>query len=222
MEINEIIRSKRRSFAIQVKRDGRLIVRAPQKASLKEIKRIVEQKSEWILRKQNLVQQKLTEITPKRYLEGEEFLFLGKKHPLYFKKNPGYSIALSNGSFTIDENYIGHERDLFVFWYKIQAKRIFTERAAFYSSQTGLRFSKIKVTNALKRWGSCSSKGNLNFPWRLVMGPAEVIDYVVVHEIAHIRHKNHSKFYWKKVESILPEYKKHEKWLKDNGHLLML
>jgi predicted metal-dependent hydrolase len=80
----------------------------------------------------------------------------------------------------------------------------------------------IKITEARKRWGSCGSKGTLNFSWRLIMAPMEVIDYVIVHELAHIGQLNHSPTYWRKVAEILPDYKKREKWLKENGGLLSI
>ena len=80
----------------------------------------------------------------------------------------------------------------------------------------------MKITNALKTWGSCSHQGNLNFTWRLIMAPLNVIDYVVVHELIHLDEKNHSRIFWDKVEILIPEYKGYKEWLKKNGHLLKL
>ena len=85
-----------------------------------------------------------------------------------------------------------------------------------------LKYDKIIITGAMKRWGSCSSKGNLNFAWRLVMAPIDIIDYVVVHELSHIVHRNHSKRFWEQVETIFPDYKIKRKWLKEYGCTMVL
>lgn len=104
---------------------------------------------------------------------------------------------------------------------KKNAKDLLHSRVIYFSNKFGLQYNKVKINNAKKRWGSCTSKGNLNFCWRLAMAPLMVIDYVVVHELSHLEHKDHSKRFWKKVEDILPNYKEQRKWLKDNGHLLV-
>jgi predicted metal-dependent hydrolase len=91
-----------------------------------------------------------------------------------------------------------------------------------YAAQYGLRYEKIRITSAQTRWGSCSPKGTLSFTWRLVMAPLEVIDYVVIHELAHLRVKNHSKTFWAEVESMLPDYTRHVAWLRKNGKFLTL
>ncbi len=91
-----------------------------------------------------------------------------------------------------------------------------------YSEMTGLIHRSIKITSAKKRFGSCSPNGSLNFSWRLMMAPLNIIDYVVVHELVHIEERNHSKNFWNKVRIILPDYKQSEKWLKDNSQLLTI
>jgi len=103
---------------------------------------------------------------------------------------------------------------------KRRAQEIIPQRVELYSQQTGIKYSKIRISNARKRWGSCSAKGNLNFSWRLSLAPLEVIDYVVVHELAHIVHKNHSRKFWKLVSEIYPQFKLCRKWLRDKGRLL--
>jgi len=105
--------------------------------------------------------------------------------------------------FYLSENYREKAREVFISWYKKEAKKILTERVEFYSKSTGLKPNSVKITSAQKRLGSCSSKGNLNFSWRLVMLPIRVIDYVVVHELAHLEEHNHSKNFWTKVKTIM-------------------
>ena len=101
--------------------------------------------------------------------------------------------------------------------YRRQAKARLEERAAYFASRMGVSYQRISVRAAKTRWGSCSSKGNLNFNWRLVLAPREVLDYVVVHELAHRKEMNHSPAFWAEVEKILPDYRERRKWLKTYG-----
>ncbi|MCH2189035.1 M48 family metallopeptidase, partial [Candidatus Gracilibacteria bacterium] len=106
--------------------------------------------------------------------------------------------------------------------YKKEAKEILTRKAAHYAQKHHLAYNSIRITSAKTRWGSCSSKKNLNFSYRLMMTPEFVQDYVVVHELAHLLHMNHSKKFWSQVESMYPDYKQAEKWLKENSRDLPL
>ena len=139
------------------------------------------------------------------------------------------SPALSLGGTLHREGSIKLSRDalpkaplVFKNWYRQQAAKILAERSQWYASRHGFAYQKIRISSALTRWGSCSSKGTLSFTWRLVMAPIPVIDYVVVHELVHLQVKNHSKEFWGRVELIMPDYKQKIKWLKENGHLLRL
>ncbi len=102
-------------------------------------------------------------------------------------------------------------------FYKKQAHDYIKTRCEELAREYGFVFKNIRITSAMARWGSCSSKKNLNFSYRLVMAPKLVIDYVIVHELCHLREMNHSKKFWKQVEQIMPEYKEHEKHLKEKG-----
>lgn len=102
------------------------------------------------------------------------------------------------------------------------ARDIFTQKTAYYAAIMNVTYGHISIREQKTRWGSCSGKGNLNFNWRLIFAPEEVLDYVVVHELAHRREMNHSKAFYAIVESILPDYKNRKKWLKDNGNRLWM
>ena len=101
--------------------------------------------------------------------------------------------------------------------YRRQAKARLEERAAYFASRMGVSYQKISVRAAKTRWGSCSAKGNLNFHWKLILMPPQVLDYVVVHELAHRKEMNHSPAFWAEVEKILPDYRERRKWLKTYG-----
>ena len=131
-------------------------------------------------------------------------------------------MSFENSFFYLSINHLQSAEKIFLEWYRQQALQKISERVRFYYAITNLKYHKIKISNAKKRWGSCSSQGNLNFSWRLIMAPLEVIDYVVVHELVHLEEKNHANRFWNKVEKILPDYKIQKKWLKENGHNLKL
>lgn len=100
------------------------------------------------------------------------------------------------------------------------ARDIFTHKTAYYASIMHVTYGRISIREQRTRWGSCSSAGNLNYNWRLIFAPEDVLDYIVVHELAHRREMNHSKAFYDIVESILPDYKKSRKWLRENGQSL--
>ena len=101
--------------------------------------------------------------------------------------------------------------------YRRQAKARLEERAAYFASRMGVSYQRISVRAAKTRWGSCSAKGNLNFHWKQILMPPQVLDYVVVHELAHRKEMNHSPAFWAEVEKILPDYRERRKWLKTYG-----
>ena len=107
-------------------------------------------------------------------------------------------------------------------WYKQHAFQEITARVEWYASRNGYRYQRVKVTEARTRWGSCGQHGSLNFSWRLVMAPVRVIDYVVIHELVHLKEKNHSKAYWNKVKLLMPDYRQQIDWLNANGYMLDL
>lgn len=221
IQIDRIIRSKRRTVAIEVTREACLVVRAPLRTSPEDIDKFIENKRLWILRKQREAQQRLERAAPKRFVSGEEFLFLGHSYKLTVVDNKIVPLSFDNG-FALSQNRRTDARSLFVEWYKIRAQEVIQERLLYYSGLSGIEFTLFRITSAQKRWGSCNSKGNLHFAWRLVMAPLPVVDYVVVHELAHIVEKNHSARFWRRVERILPDYRERRAWLRNNGTVLAL
>lgn len=221
MNIDQIIRTRRKTFALIVDHDGKLIVRAPLKASKRQIQDLVEKKVAWIRSKQELVKTSYPISRPKAYQNGEEFYFLGKPYRLEIVDKITTAVIL-DGHFYMDKRKLPNAERLMIQWYKEQARHVITLQANQFASQWQYHFEAIKITSANTRWGSCSSKGTLSFTWRLVMAPLPIIDYVVVHELVHLFHKNHQQAFWNQVERVLPDYKKSIQWLKLNGHLLHL
>ena len=216
---DQIIRTRRKTIALIVKPDGSLVVRAPLRASSRQIQQLIEQKAPWIRATQEKVRRNYPKIAPKEYVNGEGFLYLGKSYRLAI--SPGASRQLTlEGQFLLSPSALPGARAVFIDWYRQQARQVIAERVAWFAAKYGFHYARIKITSARTRWGSYSSKGTLSFTWRLVMAPVEIIDYVVVHELAHTLEHNHGKAFWEKVKAITPDYKQKIAWLKINGATL--
>jgi predicted metal-dependent hydrolase len=222
MAINlTIIRSRRKTFALIINSDGTLTVRAPLRATRAQIDTLIQQKAGWIRAKQTQMMAAGERIRPKQYREGERFLFLGKAYPLFLVDDSRPALRLDD-RFYLSRLRLPDAPAVFEAWYRAQARRVITERVHHYADRNGFAFKRVGITGAKTRWGSCGPAGTLNFSWRLVLAPLDVIDYVVVHELAHLEIKNHSRLFWEKVEALMPDYKERRKWLKDNGHTLSI
>lgn len=219
IEINQIIHSKRKTLAIIVKNNGSVIVRAPMQTTNKVIHEFVAQHQSWIEKKQGQVRSVVT-APPKQYHLGETFLFLGKSYPLEIVKHQKQPLLL-DGSFKLRESASRRAKIVFERWYREQARNILQERLSIYASKYGFQYQGMKITSARTRWGSCSAKRSLSFSWRLILTPLEQVDYVVIHELVHTVHHNHSKRFWNRLEKLMPDFKEHKKWFRKHGPGLM-
>lgn len=216
IEPKQIIRTKRRSIALVVNSEGELIVRAPNVVSDAEIIKFVEKKQGWLEKKCFSVKafdEKYSMIT---MADGDTVVYLGND---YMIDVCDVKIITIDGNKICVPNTEG-SRQLLINWLKENAFNIFVEQTRKYSLLMGVSPKGIKITEAKSRWGSCSQTNNLNFAWRLVMCPISVIDYVIVHELSHIAFKNHSKLFWIRVKTVLPNYKEQQAWLIANRKLM--
>ena len=211
--------NRRKNLAIQISNDGEIIVKAPYGTPEETIRLALEKHKKWIEKKLFEINQRDPKFLKRKFINGEGFLYLGNWYRLEIVKNQKEPLILKD-FFYLSDKYKEKAREVFINWYKKQAKKVINERVNYYSNLTGLNPKSVKITSAQKRLGSCSSKGNLNFSWRLVMLPVRVIDYVVVHELAHLEEHNHSKNFWVKVKTIMPDYEKHKNWLKENAYMM--
>ena len=218
---DEIIRSKRKTIALIIERDGRLIVRAPLHARQEMITGFIQSKEKWISKKRAEIKTNYQPFITKKYHNGEGFWYLGKTYPLQIVEVEKPILDL-DGSFQLARKAVPKASLVFEQWYRQQARRVISERVLWYAKKTGFSYRQIRITSAQMRWGSCGARGTLNFSWRLVMAPLTVIDYVVVHELVHLKVRNHSQEFWTQVRWIMPDYRKQVDWLEKNGHLLRL
>ncbi len=219
-----LIRSKKRkkTISLQIKEDGTTVVYAPYRTPMAEVEQFFNKQKRWLRKKIEQREKRLKEIKPKEYLPGELFLYLGIPYQLRIEdKMDGCDfLTFSSNQFVLARNKVYQGSELFIDWYKRKSREYIEKTVKHYSQLLELNPGRIRISNALCRWGSCSSNNNLFFSWRLIMAPCSVIDYVVVHELAHMKEKNHSVRFWGFVAKVIPDYKNQRLWLKENGHLL--
>lgn len=176
-----LVRSSRKTLAVQIRADGTVIARAPLRMSKDRILCFLSEKASWIRMQQGKMQ------------ERENMRQQARIH--------------------LDA---AQEKEL-----RERAKSVLAQRTAYFARQVGVTYGRITVRDQKTRWGSCSQTGNLNFNFRLILAPPEVLDYVVVHELCHRRQMNHSAQFWQEVAQVLPDYRKRKAWLTENGWRLM-
>ena len=221
VKIDRLIRSSRRTIGLEIEKNGELWVRAPKRASLDEIYEFIDEKRSWINKNQKLMLQTHRSVKAKQFVHGEKFLYLGREYKLKFIDTYFDQIIFSDGLF-LSKRHKDSAADLLVRWYRDKASKVINERVSLHAAQHDLSYRQVRITQTKSRWGSCGINGNLQFSWLLIMAPLEVIDYVVVHELAHLAHPNHSRRFWSKVGRMYPNYKPHQKWLRENGYRLTL
>jgi hypothetical protein len=219
----QIVRSKnrKRTMTLKVERNGTVVILVPERTPKEEIQRFFISKVPWIAKKIKEYQETIGKAGgPKRYVTGEKFLYLGEEYPLEVIEGGSAKLTLSRGIFQMCSDHNADGREMFRNWYRTRAREIFAERVSFYGRRLNLSYNGIRITSARTRYGSCSSDDRLSFSYRLVMAPYDVIDYIVVHELAHIKVKNHSKKFWEYIEKVMPDYKLRKQWLTARGYLL--
>ena len=213
--VDRILRSKRKTIALIVENDGSVSVRAPMRMSATDIQKFVAKHANWVIKKQTEIRA-MPRTQPKKYVPGETFLYLGRDYALEAMEGQQKKLVLEDG-FKIARSVLGDAELVFRNWYRQQSREIIEERAAFLAGKHAFHYDRIRITSARTRWGSCSANGTLSFSWRLIMTPLDIVDYVIIHELAHTVHHNHSKRFWGLVEKILPDYKDRRKRLKQYG-----
>jgi len=216
VKIDQLIRSKRKTVGLYVDYEGRVVVRAPHRLPRRVIEAFVSEREDWIIKQQEKARNLQSKIQPKRYREGELFSYLGREYPLVLVDRQRPALLL-NQRFELSKSARPQGEKVFISWYRERARTVISARAQELAEDHDYRYQGIKITGARTRWGSCNSRGGLNFTWRLVMTPMEIIDYVVLHELAHTRVRDHSSKFWSLVAADMPDYKSRIKWLKENG-----
>ena len=212
-------RSRRKTASIYIERDGAVSVLVPRNLSKNQIDELIENKRKWIYR--NLAEwQDLNAARVRReYVNGEGFLYLGRTYRLKLVESQDQPLMLKDGHFCLRANgSTALDPDAaFKEFYRQKGKRRINERVEYYQRRMGVEPKAVRIIDLKNRWASCSSGGNLNFHWKCMMAPPTVLDYIVVHELAHLTHPNHTQAFWNEVDKVMPDYGERKEWLRVNG-----
>lgn len=217
-----LIYRKRKTMSIEVEATGEVTVIAPVGISTDDIIERVKARAGWIVSKQ--YESKFINDTKinREAVSGESYMYLGRNYSLDVildEKLDSITVKLFQGKFVVstytrDEDLIKNAMEN---WYREKTLAKVKERIEYYKSYFNDEVTDVKVKEQKKRWASCTSKNELLFNWRCVMAPAFVLDYIVVHEMCHMEYKNHSKDFWNRVCTVMPDYDSRRTWLRNNG-----
>ncbi len=220
-------RKRAKTVAITVTPDSEVVVLAPHHMTIQAIKEMVQKKARWIIEKKKYFLSLVEKFPVKEYVSGEQLLFLGRTYRLKVVEETcidtekpqiiGRRIYIAVNKYLETKEKQEIIREKLVKWYFSSAREKIEQRVNRHKKQLGVYPTGIIIKDQKKRWGSCSKNGTLRFNWKTVMAPISVIDYVVVHEMCHLKIKNHSPSYWKLLASVLLNYRKQIDWLKNNA-----
>jgi predicted metal-dependent hydrolase len=213
-------RSSRAKHArLEVRAATGLTVVIPSSYNINDISALLRKKERWILDKLTKYVKGYPITEEKEPKSGNFIPYLGRRLKVVTRHNPdtAVSVRMEKNRLLVDLNRQNGRLNLVLeWWYRQQAEELIKKRVDERCSRLGVTYGRLIVRGAKTRWGSCSQKGNLNFNWKLMMTPEPVIDYVIIHELAHLKEMNHSKNFWKLVAEHCPQWRKHRKWLKEH------
>jgi predicted metal-dependent hydrolase len=212
---------KRRKLSISVERDRKVVVHAPQDLSDEKIREVVESKRKWIYEKIGHSQKyrDLPHPPGKELVSGESALYLGRQYRIEVVQNGLPRVHFAQ-KFLISATQIRKKEEALREWYIAKAKEKIIPQVKHYAHHLGVNIKGIRIVDNRFRWGSCTVKDNVNFNWRLIKAPMFVIDYVIVHELAHLMESNHTQRFWDIVRAQAPTMDKAKAWLKEHGQVL--
>lgn len=214
--------SQRGTTDIVIERDGKVVVRPPAGFTPDQVDALVDSKRIWIYR--NLAEWKdlNAAAVAREWVNGETFLYLGGAYRLALVSEQDKPLMLKDGRFCLSRELIERgstaaAREAFEQFYTDKGQQRFAERVAFYAPRVGVIPAGIKVKDMGYRWASCGKSGVLNLHWKCMMAPPRIIDYIVVHELCHFHHRNHSDAFWNEVDKVLPDWRERKEWLRKRG-----
>jgi predicted metal-dependent hydrolase len=215
----ELIRSERKSITITIERDSKVVVNAPINLSEDEIEKYIYKKRLWIWEKLAVKKAVSEDVFEKKYVSGESFSYLGRSYRLQFIEGND-DLKLKNGWFFLGKRKQKKAKEIFKDWYSTHLKNKIDERLEIICREKRINKPTYRIMELGFRWGSCTKEGSLNFNWKIAMAPISIIDYVIIHEIVHLKEHTHNDKFWKELLKLMPNYLEKKEWLRQNGHLL--
>jgi predicted metal-dependent hydrolase len=213
-----VIRSPRRSSVeIGVERDGSLVLRAPTGVAIARLERFATEKRMWVREKLSRKEAvSAPQSRPREFVSGEGFPYLGRSYRLLLVARQERPLMLADGRFRLLRKEKARGREHFTAWYTNHAKRWLDRRVRKWAPRLGVKEVRVDVLDLGYRWGSCG-RGRLNFNQTTIALPPTIIDYVIVHELVHLRHAHHGASFWSAVARAMPDYETRRRWLAECG-----
>ncbi|MFP4243386.1 MAG: M48 family metallopeptidase [Chitinispirillaceae bacterium] len=217
----------RRTTDIVIERDGTITVRPPKSFGPERIDAVVRSKRMWIYRNLAMWRDLNASAVIRRWVNGESFLYLGRTFRLLLVDNQNVAMKLHEGRFCLNWKIVeqgGTEAaaEAFKQYYCEKGTSLIQTRVDYFAPKAGVAPLSVNVKDLGYRWASCSAKGALSFHWKCMMAPLQIIDYIVVHELCHMHHRDHSDAFWNEVDKVMPGYRERKDWLKKKGASLDL
>lgn len=218
----QIVRSaKRKNLTISVERDRSVLVHAPEGALDETIQRLVETKRQWLFGKLNHAQKYQHPHAPgKEVVNGESAAYLGREYRIELATTESGLVEFSGRFLIPPAHQARRRRKVLKDWYFSRAKEVILPRVEYRARDLGVIIQGARIVDNRYRWGSCTMKDRVNLNWRLIKAPMDVIDYVIVHELAHLLEANHTPQFWNIVRANTPNSGKAKAWLKEHGQVL--
>jgi predicted metal-dependent hydrolase len=206
--------------------EGQVKVSVPVGVTERQVQEFVSAKRQWIFKHWQQYQEQQTLKARKAYKSGQIFPYCGRNLTIRVGEHRYKTIGvrLIQDSLWINfpektplEKRPDYIKEALIFWYKNQARQIFRDKLDHYAGIMGVEYKALKIKEQKTKWGSCSAQGNINLNWKVIMAPDVVIDYLIIHELAHLKYLNHSRDFWDLVSDYMKDYKQWKKWLKDHG-----
>ena len=214
-----LVRSRRKTASIYIERDGKVSVLVPEKLTIRQVEEVLESRRKWIYQSLAEWQDLNANRIQRDYVNGEGFLYLGRTYRLKLVSDLPEPLMLKDGYFCLRATK-GSAPDadaVFREFYRVKGATRIPPRVAYFQAKMGVKSKSIKIMELKHRWASCTTNGNLNFHWKCMMAPLTIIDYIVVHELAHLIHANHSTAFWNEVDKVMPDFQDRKNWLRDHG-----
>lgn len=216
----ELKQSKRKTMSIYIERDGRVSVLAPEHLNIEEIEKVLEEKRYWIYSQLAEWEYLNSARVNRQFVNGEGFLYLGRSYRLKLVEEQDEPLKLYQGYFCLRKKDVPSATEHFKDFYRRKGTEKLKDRVDHYKDMLGVQPQGIRVMELKNRWASCSKNNILNFHWKCIMAPMTIIDYIVVHELAHFIYPNHNESFWNVVDKVLPDYLERKNWLRENGAAL--
>ena len=219
----EVRRSdRRRTLDLTVERDGSLILTAPTDVAAARLKRFAEQKRFWVYKKLAAKAALPPALPVRKYVTGEGFSYLGRSHRLQIVEGQDAAVKLEAGRFKMRRDIVSQGRDAMIGWYTAHAQPWLTTRVSQYVGRVRVKPVDVTIKDLGFRWGSCGKTGRLYFHWQVILLPPRIVDYIAVHELAHLREPHHTPNFWHSVERVLPDWQQRRRWLTQNGNQFVI